>query len=453
MATADTRLLRPQTAGRCGWIAAAVVGLAALGRADDPAPLDVAPVWSGHPVRFALLTVGDRQAVGYYDADRRLTVAVRSLGERTWTFVPLPRTTGWDSHNSVAMAVDSDGFVHLAADMHASPLVYFRSRHPLDEPFTADSFEPLHRMTGDRQDRVTYPVFLQDAAGELVFMHRHGSSGDGDQIINRYDAATRSWRRLVDAPLTCGRRDGATMNAYFEGPIRGPDGLFHLAWVWRDTPDCDTCHDVCYARSRDLVHWERSDGTPLDLPITAETCEVVDPVPPGQGLINGLVRIGFDARHRPVLSYHAYDEAGRSQIRAARLEDGRWRIRQTSHWDHRWEFGGGGTIDFEVRIGPVEASENGTLVQDHTSVAGSGTWTLDPATLAVSGTATPRRPAGGGVESPFPGMEVRRAFDTGTPAGDRRFMLRWETLGPNRDQPRPEPWPAPSMLRVIEAAR
>jgi hypothetical protein len=317
VATADTRLLRPQTAGRCGWIAAAVVSLAALGRADEPAPLDVAPVWSGHPVGFALLTAGDRQLVGFYDADRRLTVAVRSLGERTWTFVPLPRTTGWDSHNSVALAVDRDGFVHLAADMHSSPLVYFRSRHPLAEPFTAESFEPVHRMTGDREDRVTYPVFLHDAAGELVFMHRHGSSGDGDQIINRYDAATRSWRRLIDAPLTGGRRDGDTMNAYFEGPIRGPDGLFHLAWVWRDTPDCDTCHDVCYARSRDLVHWERSDGTPLDLPITADTCEVVDPVPPGQGLINGLVRIGFDARHRPVLSYHAYDEACRRWRRVA----------------------------------------------------------------------------------------------------------------------------------------
>jgi hypothetical protein len=439
--------------GRLGWIAAAVAGLAAVGRADDVATLDVAPVWSGHPVRFALLTVGDRQAVGYYDADRRLTVAVRSLGERTWTFVPLPRTTGWDSHNSVAMAVDPDGFVHLAADMHSSPLVYFRSRHPIDEPFTADSFEPLHRLTGDREDRVTYPVFLQDVNGGLVFMYRHGSSGDGDQIVNRYDATTRAWRRLFDAPLTSGRRDGEPMNAYFEGPVRGPDGLFHLAWVWRDTPDCDTCHDVCYARSRDLVHWERSDGTPLDLPITADTCEVVDPVPPGRGLLNGLVRIGFDALHRPVLSYHAYDEAGRSQIRSARLEDGRWRIRQTSHWDHRWEFGGGGTIDVEVGIGPVEATEDGTLVQDHSSDAGRGTWTLDPTTLAVTGTTTRRRPAGGGVESNIPGMEVRRAFDSGTPGGDRRFMLRWETLGPNRDRPRPEPWPAPSMLRVIELPR
>lgn len=454
MGTTDTRSLRPQTIrGRLGWMAVVAASLASLVRADAPVPLDVAPVWSGHPVGFALLTRGDRQLVGFYAADRRLTVAVRSLDERNWTLVPLPRTTGWDSHNSVALALDPEGFVHLAADMHCSPLVYFRSRHPLDEPFTADSFEHLHRMTGDREDRVTYPVFLHDAAGELVFMYRHGSSGDGDQIVNRYDAAARTWRRLVDAPLTCGRRDGATMNAYFEGPIRGPDGFFHLAWVWRDTPDCDTCHDVCYARSPDLVHWERSDGTPLDLPITAETCEVVDPVPPGQGLINGLVRIGFDALQRPVLSYHAYDEAGRSQIRAARLEDGRWRIRQTSRWNHRWEFGGGGTIDFEIGIGPVEASADGTLVQEHSSAAGHGTWTLDPATLAVSGTTTRRRPAAGRVESTFPGMEVRRAFEAGTPGGDRRFMLQWETLGPNRDQPRPEPWPAPSMLRIVEAAR
>lgn len=199
-------------------------------RADAPAPLDVAPVWSGHPVGFALLTSGDRQFVGFYDAARRLTVAVRSLDERTWTLVPLPRTTGWDSHNFIALAVDRAGFVHLAADMHCSPLVYFRSRHPLDEPFSDESFEPLHRMTGDHEDRVTYPVFLHDDAGDLVFMYRHGASGDGDQIVNRYDAAARAWRRLVDAPLTCGRRGDTTMNAYFEGPIRGPDGWFHLAW-------------------------------------------------------------------------------------------------------------------------------------------------------------------------------------------------------------------------------
>ena len=157
-------------------IVALVVAAALVATAGAETPptdvLDVAPVWAGHSVGFSLLTVNDRQLVGFYDADRRLTVAVRSLGEKGWTFVPLPRHTGWDSHNSIEMAVDRDGFVHLTADMHTSPLVSFRSRHPLSEPFTTDSFEPLNRMTGDQESRVTYPRFLHDAAGDLVFMYR-----------------------------------------------------------------------------------------------------------------------------------------------------------------------------------------------------------------------------------------------------------------------------------------
>jgi len=434
---------------------ACAAALTAMARAETPPDdvLDVAPVWAGHPVGFSLLTVNDRQLVGFYNADRRLTVAVRSLGDMDWTFVPLPRHTGWDSHNSIEMAVDRDGFVHLTADMHTSPLVYFRSRHPIDEPFTADSFEPLHRMTGDREDRVTYPTFLHDATGELVFMYRYGSSGNGDQILNRYDTAARRWERLLDEPLTSGRLGGATMNAYFNGPIRGPDGSFHLAWVWRDTPDCDTCHDVCYARSRDLIHWERSDGMPLELPMTAATCEVVDPVPAGGGLINGLVTIGFDTDQRPILSYHKYDAAGRSQIYAARRQAGGWQVSQTSDWDHRWEFGGGGSIEFEVGIGPVTVADDGTLVQESSSVAGSGAWRLDPESLAaVEPLEQPKlMPVDlDRVRSPCPGMQVHWQNDSGDSTPRRRFMLRWETLGPNRDRPRSESLPPPAMLQVIE---
>jgi hypothetical protein len=431
--------------------------VAATARPETPPAdvLDVAPVWAGHPVGFSLLTVNDRQLVGFYDADRRLTVAVRSLDEKDWVFVPLPRHTGWDSHNSIEIAVDRDGFVHLTADMHTSPLVYFRSRHPPSEPFTTDSFEPLHHMTGDQERRVTYPRFLHDAAGDLVFMYRYGSSGNGDQILNRYDTKTRQWHRLLDQPLTCGRVGDATMNAYLHGPVRGPDGFFHLAWVWRDTPDCETCHDVCYARSRDLVHWERSDGTPLGLPITAATCEVVDPVPAGGGLLNSLLRIGFDAAGCPVLSYHKYDDMGRSQIFTARLEDGRWRIRQTSDWSERIAFSGRGSIGLEASVGSVTLADDGTLLLDHRTPTTGGTWQLDRETLAAVGLAAPRRRTPvplGRVESPWPGMQVRWQNDSGEATPGRKFMLRWETLAPNRDRPRAEPLPPPSMLRVIESA-
>jgi hypothetical protein len=42
--------------------------------------VDVAPVWAGHPVGFDLLTHGDRQFVAFYDAERNMTVAARTLG-------------------------------------------------------------------------------------------------------------------------------------------------------------------------------------------------------------------------------------------------------------------------------------------------------------------------------------------------------------------------------------
>jgi len=159
-----------------------------------------------------------------------------------------------------------------------------------------------------------------------------------------YDVETETWRRLAESPLFSG---GGKMNAYFVGPAQDKSGAFHICWVWRNTPDCATNHDLCYARSKDLVHWETSAGRPLSLPITLATAEVVDPVPPGGGMINGNTKVGFDADGRPVISYHKFDAQGKTQLYNARRETGGWRIYQISDWDYRWEFQGGGTLRFE----------------------------------------------------------------------------------------------------------
>jgi hypothetical protein len=48
-------------------------------------------------------------------------------------------------------------------------------------------------------------------------------------------------------------------------------------------------------------------------------------------------------------------------------------------------------------------------------------------------------------------MEVRWAGDGGqAPEKNTRYELRWETLGINRDKPRPEPWPEPTILRLYQ---
>ncbi len=407
---------------------------------------DVAPVWAGHPVGFCLMTAGDDQFVAYYDAERRMTVAHRPLGNSDWDYQVLPETVGWDSHNSVTMALDSAGNLHVSGNMHVRPLVYFRTHktgniHALDR---------IPTMTGDAEQRVTYPRFFESPDGALVFTYRDGSSGSGNQIYKIYDAETQQWKRLLDYPLTDGEGE---MNAYLVGPSVGPDGFYHVCWVWRDTPDCATNHDLCYARSKDLIHWETAGGKPLTLPITLKTADVVDPVLPGGGIINGNTRVGFDSRQRPIIAYHKYDGTGKTQLYNARFEHGDWVIYQTSQWSYRWDFSGGGSIGFEIGVSPVVYKPGVGLTQAFRhKIEGRGTWVLDEKTLQIVKTeeyhdSTPTELRT--VRSDFPGMTVRWASDSGSFAGEGRYVLRWETLGPNRDRPRDPPWPGASMLQVI----
>jgi len=407
--------------------------------------VDVAPVWAGHPVGFALLTHGDRQYVGFYDSERKLTVGMRKLSETNWHFVKLPETLGWDSHNYITMAMDDDGCIHLCANMHVTPLIYFRTSKPGD----IDSFEKIKAMVGRGEDKCTYPMFFRGPGNSFLFTYREGCSGNGDQYYNVYDCKTRTWKRLIDAPLTSG---GGKMNAYFTGLRLGPDGFYHLAWVWRDTGDCSTNHDVSYARSKDLVHWETGSGKALTLPVTVSTADVVvDPVPVKSGAINGNVSIGFDSKKRVIVSYQKYDEHGYTQVYSARLENGQWKIYETSAWDYRWAFQGYGSIAFEIGFGPVVAGPDGKLTQTYRHIKyGSGKWILDEATLKPvedirDANAAPVKAADDGNK-----LQVRTCGDSGS-SGEPgvKYMLRWETLGVNRDKKREGEVPGASMLKVV----
>ena len=414
--------------------------------------LDVAPVWSGHPVGFALLTHKDRQFVAFYDDQRRMTVGERKLGDTAFRFARLPETVGWDSHNFITMTVDDDGYLHLSGNMHAVPLIYFRTTKPLD----IDSFERVPQMVGPADEaRATYPSFMRGPKNELIFTYRSGMSGDGSQIYNVYDHKARTWSRLLDQPLTDGE---GKMNAYLSGPSKGPDGYYHLIWVWRDQHGAELNHDLSYARSKDLRRWEKSDGTPLALPIRLGTAEIVDPVPVRGGMINGNTKLGFDTKKRPIITYHKFDENGKTQVYNARREADGWKIYRTTDWDYRWEFGGYGSIVFEVRVQGVRIEEGGKLsLRYQHAKYGDGTWQLDEETLRPVGSLPDRPPfppSISGVTSPIEGMQVVWAGDLARPAEPGvRYVLRWETLGQNRDRPRPGDPPPPGMLRLYKLRR
>lgn len=404
---------------------------------------DIDPAWSGASIHFDVVENGGRQFVAFYDADRVMTVASRSLGAEEWVFVRLPSQALWDSHDYVTLAVDRAGHVHVAGNMHNDPLVYFRTTTPFD----ISTLIRVDHMTGANEREVTYPRFLDGPDGGLVFSYRNGSSGNGRTYFNRYDEATRSWSRLLDQPLFSSD-PGRSTSSYPTLPTWN-DGYYHLAWVWRDSPDSATTHDVCYARSRDLVEWETSTGSPLSLPLTPSRAEVVDPIPTHGGLLNGNLKLNFDHGDRPILSYHKYDENGNTQIYNARLEAEGWRIYRTSSWSERWEIGGRGVLSFSVVVGEIRRGPEGKIFQDFSHwEEGSGTWSLDPETL-VPINSTPRTPSipTALLNPENPDLKVLFHFAEGS--GDRNSFLRWEALPKNGDLAPPFT-PPPSSLRLYQ---
>jgi len=412
--------------------------------------IDIAPVWSGHPVGFALLTHGDQQYIAYYAADRKLTVLQRTLGHKEGRSTILPTTLGWDSHNYVTMAFDRDGYLHLSGNMHAIPLIYFRSTKPGD----ASTLERVPSMTANNEKSVTYPVFSYSPEGDLLFEYRSGSSGSGDTFRNRYDERTKTWKPLTSEPLFHG---GTARNAYPIRLVLGPDKWYHQVWVWRESPWAETNHDMSYVRSHDLVHWETAGGVPVQLPIRLETPGVVvDNAPIRGGLINGSQSVGFDLDGKLVLSYIKYDADGNTQLYFARWQNGAWRSQQASHWNYRWNFNGGGSIPMEVMPGPLTATTGHLSIPVHHSVYGDVVWQVDAKTMQLTGDPTPQAaaekdnaaaeyapPAGSPLAARFTGDSASHEASGAT------YRLTWNTLGANRDRPRPEGAPPPSMLRLL----
>ena len=412
--------------------------------AREPATPDLSAidrVWSGHSVRFAL-TVTDRSIyVAYYDASRQMTVASRPRTGGAWSYRKLDTRTGWDSHNYIAMAADGKGQLHIVGNLHNDPLIYFRTTTAGD----IQSFERVPVLVDESVERrMTYPVFISDHAGNLILKYRDGGSGNGNEIYNVYDAASSKWRHLLSAPLVDGE---GKRNAYFVGPTLGPDGLFHLAWVWRDTPDAETNHDLSYARSRDLVHWERSDGATLKLPITLASAEIVDPVPIEAGMINNNTVVGFDGAGRVMITFHKFDAAGNTQIFVARRDEARWTVRRISDWsDFRWDFRGRGSLESRLFVsGAVPAGANRvrvSVVRDGKTID----FLLDQRRLRR----VDERPGVtlAGRLQPLIALPNGMQLNTVEDSGKSGIAIAWATRPPNRDQPTAD-IPEPTVLYLV----
>lgn len=415
-------------------------------------------VWAGHRVDFSLLTHGNLQYVAYYNDQRRMVVGQRNLEDYQFQLHTLPATTrenakgtstvlGWDSHNYVTLGVDKEGYIHLSGNMHRHPLTYFRSTKPND----ISEFEQVFEMVGNKEQNATYPLFMLTQDDELLFHYRDGGSGNGNEIYNRYNTETQTWSRLLDQPLTDGQ---GLMNAYQTQPKRLKDDWYHMYWVWRDTPDCSTNHDLSYMKSPDLKNWFTAFDEPIQLPATFDNKGlIVDPIPAKGGIINLAAELLLDDENKPVFVYHKYDEQGNIQLYIAQIQEEQWVYKQVTKWNHRWEFSGTGTLEaVEVKIKGFQKRSDGYYEIDYYHIKhGHGTILLNENFDPIGKVLKSQESEINKLEGSYPGLEIRTTHDLGQPKDkDSRYLLKWETLSANRDQPREKPWPAPSQLKLYK---
>lgn len=261
-----------------------LTGACSVSVEPDIAVFEIGPGWAKTSVnapifrKNSVVSAGGYQFVAYYDSAANVVLAKRLHGTGEWKIHTTQyKGNVYDAHNVISIMVDGDGYLHMSWDHHNNQLNYCKSV----APFSCELGEKVP-MTGENETVVSYPEFYKFSNGDLLFAYRDGGSGNGNLVLNRYRISTQKWER-VQTNLIDGE---GQRNAYWQIHIDQQDRVL-VSWVWRETPDVASNHDMCFARSDNGgLSWERSNGKAYNLPINIGSAEVVLPIPQNSNLIN-----------------------------------------------------------------------------------------------------------------------------------------------------------------------
>ena len=186
---------------------------------------------------------------------------------------------GWDAHDVISLGISPvDGTLHFAWDMHGNTLRY---RHSVLGLCTtnksawgnAGMMNPEQNWLVNASSpvlNVTYPMFINNPSGTLIFEYRIGSTSAGDHYLNTYIPGG-NWTAGIKFSAKEGAYTGmlatgsigssTSRNAYENNFDFSPGGVLHHTWTYREAADAAN-HDLDYAYSPDNgVTWFNNGGT------------------------------------------------------------------------------------------------------------------------------------------------------------------------------------------------
>lgn len=253
----------------------------------------------------------------WYDVYGRIVVSVAKRGK--WQNFPTQFFNDvQDAHNCVSIAVDGDGFLHLAWCRHNGTLGYARSIKPLTAKFAEAE------VIGTDEDKTTYPEFYAQPSGNLLLLYRQGGSGRGRLVLNRYIRKDRLWQRLYDNLI-----DGADKESPYWQACTDYKGRLHLSWCWRENNNVCSNHDICYMQSTDETCTQFTDiaGKIAELPQTPDNAEPICKVSQNCGLIN-QTSMTTDEKGNPYIATF-WRQNGVLQYMLLFADGGNWQVTDT----------------------------------------------------------------------------------------------------------------------------
>jgi hypothetical protein len=307
--------------------------------------VDVGLGWAGNSINIVVFRknsiVSDKgqQFISYYDGEGNVVIGKRNLGSNNW----LLNKTKYkgnirDAHNSISIALDGDGFVHIAWDHHNNQLHYAKSV----EPFSLELTEMMP-MLGQLEKKVSYPEFYKSPDGGLFFFYRDGGSGNGNLVINKYNVQEKNWTR-VQSNLIDGE---GKRNAYWQACV-DRKGFIHISWVWRESPDVASNHDMNYAVSKDEGKtWLKTNGEVYALPITISSAEKIAVIPQNSELIN-QTSMCTDDKGRPVIAGYWKGKNSVPQYHIVYKNGSQWKVKDAGFRLANFSLSGTGTKKIPV---------------------------------------------------------------------------------------------------------
>jgi hypothetical protein len=137
-------------------------------------------------------------------------------------------------------------------------------------------------------------------------------------------------------------------------------GTIHLSWVWRETPDVASNHDMCYAQSVDGGKtWQKSTGEKYTIPIKAANAEYACKIPQHSELINQTSMFADAAGHPFIATYWREANQTIPQYHLVYNDGKQWKTSNMGFRKTPFSLSGGGTKSIPMSRPQIVAWNNG----------------------------------------------------------------------------------------------